>query len=281
MKPMLAKKYKDNMKHVKFPCIVQPKINGVRAIWVAGDLSSRWEKPWAPAVMEHILTPLARVSDDVILDGELYRHGWPLQKINGAIAVNRNEPTVRTTMVEYHIFDCIILSKPEAKQNERLRFLVNYLAATGALESSAIRIVPHKLCTSAEDLEKEFVYYVSSGYEGLMYRQIDAPYGLLSRCSNKENRWHYLLKYKIFTDEWFEVVDQTPGTGKHEGRLGALTCITKTGRRFNVGTGYTDREREHYKIDPPAEIHVEFEMLSVDGVPLKPTFIEAHDVLPD
>jgi hypothetical protein len=44
---------------------------------------------------------------DWVLDGELYVHGWKLQDINQAVAVNATVrgATEKTKQVEYHIFD--------------------------------------------------------------------------------------------------------------------------------------------------------------------------------
>ena len=39
-------------------------------------------------------------------------------------------------------------------------------------------------------------------------------------------------------------VTDLPGTGKHQGRLGALMLELPNGTRFKVGTGLSDEERE-------------------------------------
>jgi DNA ligase-1 len=81
-----------------------------------------------------------------------------------------------------------------------------------------------------------------------------------------------LLKVKTFHDAEAIVVDHVPGAGKHKGRLGALVVEMPDGTRFNVGTGYSDKERE----SPPALgeiITYRYQELSDGGVPRFPTYV--------
>src|ERR1700722_77162 len=119
MKPMLARTYGPKFNH--FPCFLQPKLNGVRALAHHESsgfvMQSRDEKLWSYAVLGHIMDELSAFlveaqklfgqSWNPIFDGELYVHGWRLGDINSAIAVKRLEPTVKTKNVEFHIFDTI------------------------------------------------------------------------------------------------------------------------------------------------------------------------------
>ena len=57
---------------------------------------------------------------------------------------------------------------------------------------------------------------VAGGYEGVMIKDVDAPYN----CK----RSHAWLKAKPFIEVTLEVVDVEEGTGRNEGRLGAIVC---------------------------------------------------------
>ncbi|MEJ7687605.1 MAG: hypothetical protein WKG52_11770 [Variovorax sp.] len=57
-----------------------------------------------------------------------------------------------------------------------------------------------------------------------------------------------LLKVKPYDDADARVLAHVPGRGKHVGRLGALLVETPEGRRFKLGGGFTDAQRE----TPPA-----------------------------
>ena len=82
---------------------------------------------------------------------------------------------------------------------------------------------------------------VDGGYEGVMIKDVDAPY----ECK----RTHAWLKAKPFIEVTLEVIDYEEGTGRNEGRLGAIICEgTDDGQRIrvNVGSGFTDADRDSY-----------------------------------
>ena len=73
--PMLAKDYKKELKKVTYPCYVQPKLDGMRALAVEEKLISRTGK---------LIDTLGHIKldqfEDLILDGELYAHGFSFQE---------------------------------------------------------------------------------------------------------------------------------------------------------------------------------------------------------
>jgi DNA ligase-1 len=77
---------------------------------------------------------------------------------------------------------------------------------------------------------------------------------------------------KTFHDADARVVDHLPGSGRHQGRLGALAVELADGTRFSVGTGFSDAQREN----PPAigsTITFRYQELSDRGVPRFPSFV--------
>lgn len=280
MKPMLAHKWKDHKHKLTNPIFVQPKLNGIRMLAFQQYLQSRDEHLWQEAMLPQIRKELSEVfsfGDNAryIFDGEIYVHGWSLQQINGAGAVNRKEPNDKTLQLEYHIFDLIDTQDLKAPFSRRSELLESFLEFFYAHAFKHLRIVntiqtDH---TAAEHLYRDFKL---KAYEGMMYRSSDAPYGLEHTCGNKENRWACLLKRKEWEDEWFPVVGANVGEGKNSDRLGSLVCQMPDYTKFNVGTGYSDAERELFWLNPPSQIHVQYEMLSDDGTPLKPIYLEAR-----
>jgi DNA ligase-1 len=82
---------------------------------------------------------------------------------------------------------------------------------------------------------------VEGGYEGVMIKDIDAPY----ECK----RTHAWLKAKPFIEVTLEVKDVEEGTGRNEGRLGAVVCEgTDDGKKINVnvGSGFSDANRDDF-----------------------------------
>lgn len=82
---------------------------------------------------------------------------------------------------------------------------------------------------------------VDGGYEGVMIKDVDAPY----ECK----RTHAWLKAKPFIEVTLEVVDVEEGTGRNEGRLGALVCRGEDDGRMvevNCGSGFSDSDRDTF-----------------------------------
>ena len=80
---------------------------------------------------------------------------------------------------------------------------------------------------------------IKGGYEGIMIKD---PYAIYE-CKRTVS-W---LKQKPFIEVTLEVVDIEEGTGRNQGRLGALVCEgTDDGRiiHVNVGSGFSDTDRD-------------------------------------
>ena len=85
---------------------------------------------------------------------------------------------------------------------------------------------------------------VAGGYEGIMIKDPDAAY----ECK-RSIAW---LKLKPFIEVSLSVVDFEEGTGRNAGRLGAIICEGEDdGRRIrvNVGSGFSDANRDDYWLD--------------------------------
>ena len=79
---------------------------------------------------------------------------------------------------------------------------------------------------------------IESGFEGIMIKDVDAIY----ECKRSVS-W---LKQKPFIEVSLEVTDVEEGTGKNEGRLGALVCSgVDDGKTIvvNCGSGFSDTDR--------------------------------------
>ena len=96
--------------------------------------------------------------------------------------------------------------------------------------------------------ELEFKQYnkdaIEAGFEGIMIKDVDAKY----ECKRTVS-W---LKMKPFIEVSLTVVAVEEGTGKNEGRLGAVICEGEDdGKqiRVNVGSGFTDADRDEFWAD--------------------------------
>ena len=96
-----------------------------------------------------------------------------------------------------------------------------------------------------EEGNKELKRYandmVNADFEGIMIKDLEAPY----EC--KRNLFWMKWKPTITVD--LEVVELEEGTGRNEGRLGALVCEGTDDGKFikvNVGSGFSDSDRDSY-----------------------------------
>lgn len=272
MKPMLAKKYNEHKKKVKSPFYVQPKLNGIRMLAYGGVLQSRDQHTWGDGRLEHIRTALRFGSENLVLDGELYRHGWSLQKINGTAAVNRLQDDQYTSGVSYHVFDCLVTDAPEMPFGRRMEVLRQEAESWG----DGVELVETYHISDMGQAEELYSIFKAEGFEGMMYR-LDKPYGIETQSTNKENRWDILLKRKDWLDEDCEIVDVSVGTGQFSECCGSLVCrLPGNGVTFNAGSGLSHLQRRAFWENPPIGkvAKIKYEMLSDEGIPLKPT-IEA------
>jgi DNA ligase-1 len=281
MKPLLAHTYEDKRINWREDVWLQYKLNGIRALSQGGNFQSRDELPWNKEVLAHLSKYMCEMFPlDWVLDGELYVHGWKLQDINAAIAVNRLGPTDKSPLVEYHIFDRV-----SYQSSFEERFWQPMRDRSGLFGPD----VPIKLVESirVNDFSMADDYYalaVTKNYEGIMYRIGDCPYtrpkqeggnGRSRYLSDKNNRVWHLLKRKDWQDDEFTCVRVTEGEGKRSGMVGAFICDAKNGHYFGVGSGLSESEAIHYYENPPVgkQIKVKFLTYTSDGVPFNPTVL--------
>lgn len=232
------------------------KLDGVRAYWDGKQFLSRQGNIYhAP---DWFIAGLPSVP----LDGELWIDRKSFQRT--VSIVRRQDKNDRWQEVRFLIFDA-----PAANGGfeERLAFVQEALARSAAKFAQQH---PHERCKSLEALRSELARIESLGGEGLMVRQPGSKY-VAGRSAT-------LLKIKTFHDAEAVLVGHQAGAGRHKGRMGALLVRLANGTDFAIGTGFSDREREH----PPAigaTVTFRYQELSDAGVPRFPSWVGVrHDV---
>lgn len=284
MRPLLAHIYEPH--RVTFPCYVQPKLNGIRALYKAGRFQSRDEQPFSIALLKHLAQPLLKIfgsaDSSPVLDGELYVHSWPLQRINAAVTPVRQQPTEDTLKVEYHVFDAVDFNRPFIDRvTTTLPF--TYQLPTG------IRLVDPVYVGTEWEADRQYADFVSLGYEGMMYRLGDCPYTVPKQpwpkgpqdkhynlhhltnkfLSDKDNRCWHLLKRKDFYDDEFTITGFNETIGEKGKRGFQLHLLTKNGQPFKAGGGLTHNEIDHYLNHSPIgrQAKIKYLVLSEAGIP--------------
>lgn len=206
---------------------VSEKYDGVRAYWDGKQVWSRGG--------ERIVTPAWFVAalPAVPMDGELWAGRG---RFSHAVSTARSQsPTdVAWREMRFMVFD---LPAAPGDFTTRLAALRKLLPITAA---PWIVPVPQLRATTDEALQALLDKTVRMGGEGLMLHRGASLY--------KAERNADLVKVKPFDDAEAKVVSHVPGRGKHAGRMGAIWVETADGKRFKLGGGFSDAEREA----PPA-----------------------------
>jgi len=268
--PMLANKYIDLKKPLQFPIYVQPKLNGVRCLAFLRDdqvvlLSREGTEYTIPHLQQELLRHLV---PNLVIDGEVYIHGVPLQDIGSL--VKRAQPESET--LEFHVFDVLSLDTEEEPFRSRLHERVE-LIQLELDPDSHIRVVETSLAETEEDIYFFLEQFEDNGYEGIIIRKPEGIYHLAQRTSD-------LLKLKNFMDEEFEIVGYFHGSGREEECV-VWQCKTVEGKPFETRPmGTLEQRKEWFRRADEfigKMLTVKFQEYSNEGIPIFPVGITIRD----
>ena len=223
---------------------ISEKLDGVRGRWDGEQLLTRSGYP--------------------IRSPAWFTQGWPTQPMDGELWLGRGRfeqisALVRTSdapeqdwlQVRFMVFD---LPTHAGAFSER----VAAMARLSEHGSDYLVAVPQFRLASTAALESELEQVVAAGGEGLMLHHQAARY--------QDGRNAALIKFKPYDDAEAVVVGYTAGRGKYQGLVGALVVENEQGRRFRLGSGLSDAEREQ----PPelgARVTYRYNGLTSSGLP--------------
>ena len=224
---------------IPFPCFVQRKYDGIRAISyfdpARRDVVIQSRKGVVFHNFSHLCSQLKVLfekiegSSSIVLDGELYTPQLTFEQLSGLVRLHEGnvsrEDMANIQKIEYHIYDVYDSSKPSLSYEERMNFIDHIFSAWGS-EISLIQKVETEVASDFEDIQTKHNQYVNDGFEGIIIRDKKGIYE-----PNKRSK--YLQKYKEFMDDEFEIVGYGDGVGIDQG-LCIWECVTKDGKRFSV-----------------------------------------------
>lgn len=289
LKPMLAKqadKVSSSVFNREF--FGSRKINGVRCL-IYCDKDGHIKTASRGAInynlaLSHILghdtlRELFKKDPTIILDGEIYKHGWTLNKISG---ICRTQVTAFDgDPLEFYLYDIVKLDMPFEERYELLQDIADDLHLKefnpirewedGDLK---IQLVPHVEMTGWLTIKGYHDKYVKEGWEGLVIRQSTSTYKPGSRGSD----W---IKVKEYKDAEYEIVGLSEGLRDED-----MCFIMKTpkGQEFKAKP-MGDREQKQWYREHLDELVGKmgtlkyFEMSGKEGseVPQQPIFISVRD----
>jgi len=177
-----------------------------------------------------------------VLDGEVV--GNSFQEL---MRQARRKEDVQNEDSVFHIFDVIpiedfLRGHWNAQLSKRLAILEKMQPTIDKMAN--VELLPHiQVDLDTEEgqtaLQKYAQDMVDAGYEGIMIKDLDAPY----ECARSKS-W---LKWKPTITVDLEVIGIEEGTGRNKGRLGALVCAGNDHGKdivVNAGSGFSDKERK-------------------------------------
>ena len=188
MKPLLASPL--DFKHVGYPVLVSPKIDGIRAIMMHGKIYSRSMKLLPNRFIQQEARGFLHGLDGEIVVGDP-THPNCMQNTSSGVMSYDGEPDFR-----YLVFDAFNCPGTYAYRN---RYVGNALAVN---HHPRVIHVQQTLCNTRDDIEMMMARYLEQGYEGLMVRSQSGGY----KHGRSTAREGILLKYKVFESEWGQVV---------------------------------------------------------------------------
>lgn len=250
---LLAQNYADKFDPAHY--LVSEKLDGVRALWDGKHLRFRSGRIiQAPAWFTAAFPGHA-------LDGELWMGRQSFERLSAA--VRRQEPVdSEWRNISYQLYEL-----PDGAGDFSAR--VDALQASAMLAKvSWLQVVPQVRVADRAALGMKLDQLRRAGGEGLMLHRADALW--------QTGRSDVLLKLKVHQDAEAVVVAQQEGRGKYQGMLGALTVQTPEGKRFRLGTGFSDAQRRH----PPAigsTVTYLYRDLTATGLPKFASFLRIRE----
>lgn len=262
----------DKVREIQFPVWATPKFDGIRCL-TTDLMPNNDSHACVPVCRSMKAVPNNHIYETIAqscppgLDGEIMTYEYPkltprsFQRVQSDVMSEDGHP-----LFTYHVFD---MFEPNGElwwihqyaYHYRLAQLAKYFRTNGV--PRFVNLVDVTVCNNLGELEKFEERCLVEGHEGVCFRTPNSPYKY-GRSTPKEQ---YLVKMKRFsTDEALvigsveEMHNSNPASRNElgyqersshkrgmvgKGRLGALICRTKWGVEFQIGSGFTQTQREN------------------------------------
>lgn len=284
--PMAIHEYSKYKKYIKYPCYIQPKLDGIRIIAKYNSitdtvifLSRRLNDIYGFENIKNELKKIFTILPNIIIDGEFYNHNMNLQEISGIVRhqdINLN----KKNELKFYIFDLIDLNNPLTFE-ERINILYNLFSQISNLHYLVLTE------TNIVDNENEsnilFKKYTKDNYEGIVYKNKDALY---EYSTIKEIRSKQYIKRKKHYDEEYKIIGFEAGIkGKDKDAI-IFIMETPNKKYFKSVPNLPLEERKKMYIlakDNFDNLYknkmatISFDDYSKDNIPLRSKFITIRD----
>jgi len=241
--------------------LVEPKLDGVRVLTVV-DFESRTVTQYTrngkelvnfPHIVKAFEDNMDNFARSYVFDGEVVSKSF--QDLMTQVHRKSDVQAQDARLMLFDVVPLVEFKRGESVMGQRRRtaFLKENFSKIFA-DSGCIEIVPQKefdLDVFTDEIEfKDYnKTMVEQGYEGIMIKDPNGKWE-----GKRSTAW---LKSKPWLEVSLAVIAVEEGTGRNEGRLGALICEGEDdGKRIsvNVGSGLTDSQRKEFWSDTEALI---------------------------
>jgi len=233
--------------------LVEPKLDGVRCLTVV-DYESRTVVQYTrngkelvnfPHIVKAFEDNLDNFARSLVFDGEIVSESF--QSLMTQVHRKSDVQAQDAKLMLFDVIPLVEFKRGESVMGQRRRsaFLRENFSKIFA-DSGCIELVPQRefdLDVFTDEIEfKDFnKEMVAAGFEGIMIKSIDGKWQ-----GKRSTDW---LKSKPFMEISLAVTAVEEGTGRNEGKLGAIVCEGEDdGKKItvNVGSGFSDKQREEF-----------------------------------
>ena len=241
--------------------VMMPKYDGCLAIITPDGVITRTGEPISS--IPQCSKAVAEVLPGHAVFGEVYKFDTPFKDISGSFRRHKPQPDLLVVVFDAVPFKDWLTAKCDKPYIERY----------AALREAVLRTpTPSLIVAPALDLEapQGFANALVStgGYDGAIIRRKSAGWRTGASKNGEAIKVKPVQSLDLEVHGWFR------GKGKHAERAGGITVLYR-GVQTDVGTGFTDREREEIASAgqaPCAIAEVEFMELTADGKLREPRF---------
>lgn len=230
--------------------VMSEKLDGIRAYWDGKQLLSR------NGNIIHAPKYFTINFPQFELDGELWSKRDDFEHISSI--VRDKTPTKEWNQVTYNIFEV-----PNAKGN-----LYQRLNKVKPYTNKYLKIIPQIPIKNKTHMKQHWHKIKQKNAEGLVLRNPTISY-TTGRSANA-------LKLKSFCDTECKVIAHNKGNGKYKNILGSITCKMNNGITFNIGSGFSDKQRHN----PPqigSIVTFKYQSLTKNKKPRFPVFLRVRN----
>jgi DNA ligase-1 len=232
-----------SLKNIQFPCVSQTKMDGLYCDIIVRDDEYSYRSrngsflsldgDWNERLIEHA-TGYVLMGEVLAVDEE----GIIMDRASSNGYLNGND--VEQSRVRFFIWDCVPVDMFDGElckipYIERFHTAIDIVKKIG----HPFAVVDAVMCNDQRDIIDHFRKNRLDGQEGTIIKDQN---GVWKPGTSKTQ-----IKCKVVFECEMRLIGYKEGTGKNEGRLGALEFESDEGNiQVSVGTGYKDKDRDSW-----------------------------------